>query len=254
MRATTAAISGTPILQVENLSKRYGDRRVIEDLSFSIGAGELVVLLGPSGSGKTTLVRMITRLASPDAGRLTFAGTSRLDQLEGRALREVRREIGFIFQQFNLIKRMSALQNVLVGRLGYTSTWRVLLRNFSSDDIARAEAALDAVGLADFRHQRVDCLSGGQQQRVAIARAFANSPKYLLADEPTGNLDSKNGQHIFDLMTELHRQSDVTLVLVTHDHALAARAQRQVILKDGRVVSDTLNRDSGDLIAGETPS
>lgn len=239
MRATTAAISGTPILQVENLSKRYGDRRVIEDLSFSIGAGELVVLLGPSGSGKTTLFRMITRLASPDAGRLTFAGTSRLDQLEGRALREVRREIGFIFQQFNLIKRMSALQNVLVGRLGYTSTWRVLLRNFSSDDIARAEAALDAVGLADFRHQRVDCLSGGQQQRVAIARALAQECRFILADEPIASLDPESARNVLETLRAVAHDRGLAVLCSLHQTDLALdHADRIIGLRDGCVVID----------------
>ncbi|MGY4307886.1 phosphonate transport system ATP-binding protein [Bradyrhizobium sp. USDA 4369] len=239
MRAATATTMGAPILQVENLSKRYGERRVIEDLSFSIGAGELVVLLGPSGSGKTTLFKVITRLVPPDAGQLTFAGAARLDELEGRALREVRREIGFIFQQFNLIKRMTALQNVLVGRLGYTSTWRVLLRHFLPEDIARAEAALDEVGLADFRHQRVDCLSGGQQQRVAIARALAQECRFILADEPVASLDPESARNVLETLRAVAHDRGLAVLCSLHQTDLALdHADRVIGLREGRVVID----------------
>lgn len=247
MTAVTQATMGVPILKVEKLSKRYGDRPVIDDLNFSIGAGELVVLIGPSGAGKTTLFKVITRLVSPDSGRVIFDGMRRLDQLDGRALREVRREIGFIFQQFNLVKRMSALQNVLVGRLGYVPTWRVLLRQFTSDDIARAETALDQVGLADFRDQRVDRLSGGQQQRVAIARAITQECRFILADEPIASLDPESARGVMETLRTVAHDHGLAVLCSLHQTDLALdHADRVIGLRAGRIVVDAPAREVSD--------
>lgn len=236
------------MIQLNHVTKtvRSGsdDLTILDDVSISIPDGQFVSITGASGSGKSTLLGLIAGLDEPSSGTILVDDDEITAQTDDK-LAQIRSEkIGFVFQSFHLIPSLTAYENILIPMeiLGV------------KDARGRATQLLADVDLTNRGHHYPPELSGGEQQRVAIARAFANSPKYLLADEPTGNLDSKNGQHIFDLMTELHRQSDVTLVLVTHDHALAARAQRQVILKDGRVVSDTLNRDTGDLVEGETPS
>lgn len=236
------------MIQLNHVTKtvRSGsdDLTILDDVSISIPDRQFVSITGASGSGKSTLLGLIAGLDEPSSGTILVDDDEITAQTDDK-LAQIRSEkIGFVFQSFHLIPSLTAYENILIPMeiLGV------------KDARGRATQLLADVDLTNRGHHYPPELSGGEQQRVAIARAFANSPKYLLADEPTGNLDSKNGQHIFDLMTELHRQSDVTLVLVTHDHALAARAQRQVILKDGRVVSDTLNRDTGDLVEGETPS
>ena len=162
----------TPLLQATGLSKSFGNRLALSDVSLSLAPGELVAVLGPSGSGKTTLFRCLTRLVEPDGGSIWIEGEDLL-ALRGRALAAARRKIGIVFQQFNLVRRLSALDNVLAGRLADAPLWRVTLRRFGAHDVARAIEALSAVGLAGHLHQRADTLSGGQQQRVAIARAIA---------------------------------------------------------------------------------
>ncbi|HQY68533.1 MAG TPA: ABC transporter ATP-binding protein [Pyrinomonadaceae bacterium] len=223
------------MIQLKNVTKtvRSGsdDLTILDDVSMSIPDGQFVSITGASGSGKSTLLGLIAGLDEPTSGTIMVDDDEITAQTDDK-LAQIRSEkIGFVFQSFHLIPSLTAYENILIPMeiLGL------------KDARTRANKLLADVDLTNRGHHYPPELSGGEQQRVAIARAFANSPKYLLADEPTGNLDSKNGQHIFDLMTELHRQSDVTLVLVTHDHALAARAQRQIILRDGRVVSDELN-------------
>lgn len=228
------------MIQLKNVTKtvRSGtdDLTILNDVSLSIPDGQFVSITGASGSGKSTLLGLIAGLDEPSSGMITVDGDEVTAQTDDK-LAQIRSEkIGFVFQSFHLIPSLTAYENILIPMeiLG--------LKNARG----RAASLLADVDLTNRGHHYPPELSGGEQQRVAIARAFANSPKYLLADEPTGNLDSKNGQHIFELMTELHRQSNVTLVLVTHDHALAARSQRQVVLKDGMVISDTLNSDIAD--------
>ena len=234
------------MIQLKNVTKtvRSGtdDLTILNDVSLSIPDGQFVSITGASGSGKSTLLGLIAGLDEPSSGTITVDGDEVTAQTDDK-LAQIRSEkIGFVFQSFHLIPSLTAYENILIPMeiLGL------------KDARGRAARLLEDVDLTNRGHHYPPELSGGEQQRVAIARAFANSPKYLLADEPTGNLDSKNGQHIFELMTELHRQSNVTLVLVTHDHALAARAQRQVVLKDGRVISDTLNSDGTDFAKDQT--
>jgi putative ABC transport system ATP-binding protein len=207
------------------------DLTILDDVSFAIPDGEFVAVTGASGSGKSTLLGLIAGLDAPSSGSILIDNAN-VTEMSEDALAQLRSEkIGFVFQSFHLIPSLTAFENVLIPMeiLGL------------KDARARAEKLLAEVDLTNRGHHYPTELSGGEQQRIAIARAFANQPKILLADEPTGNLDSKNGQHIFDLMTGLHRQNRVTLVLVTHDQALADKAQRQVILKDGRVLSDDKN-------------
>ena len=224
------------MIQLTNITKtvRSGteDLTILNDVSIEIPDGQFVAVTGASGSGKSTLLGLIAGLDAPSSGRIMI-DTDEITTLGEDALARIRSEkIGFIFQSFHLIPSLTAFENISIPMeiLG--------LRDVET----RANMLLDQVDLTNRGHHYPAELSGGEQQRVAIARAFANSPKILLADEPTGNLDTKNGQHIFDLMKDLHRQNDVTLILVTHDATLAGQAQRQIVLTDGRVSSDEVNR------------
>ncbi len=220
------------MIELKNVSKvvRSGaeDLTILDQVSLEIPDGEFVAVTGASGSGKSTLLGLIAGLDAPTSGDISIDGAS-VTEMSEDALANLRSEkIGFIFQSFHLIPSLTAYENVLIPMeiLGL------------KDAKSRANNLLANVELTNRGHHYPTELSGGEQQRIAIARAFANSPKILLADEPTGNLDSRNGEHIFDLMTDLHKQNNVTLILVTHDQQLAHKAQRQIILKDGRVLRD----------------
>ncbi|MBX3244154.1 MAG: ABC transporter ATP-binding protein [Acidobacteria bacterium] len=207
------------------------DLTILSDVSAEIPDGQFVALTGASGSGKSTLLGLLAGLDSPSEGSITIDGDE-ITTMSEDGLAELRsQKVGFIFQSFHLIPSLTAQENIMIP---------MEIRG-ASDAKQRAEKLLKDVGLSDRGHHYPSELSGGEQQRVAIARAFANRPKILFADEPTGNLDSRNGQHIFELMTDLHKQNNVTLVMVTHDQALAAKAQRQIALRDGKVVSDELS-------------
>lgn len=209
-------------LQVAGLHKSFGGVRVLDDFSLTVAAGEFVALLGPSGAGKTTLLRCVSGLERPDSGDIRV-GDHAMHRLEGGALRRARREIGFVFQQFNLIGRRSALANVLTGRLPDVALWRVVLGRFPEADCRDAFAALDRVGLLDRAWQRADLLSGGQQQRVAIARALVQKSRLLLADEPVASLDPEAAETVLSLMREIARESHMSVLCSLHQPALAAR-------------------------------
>jgi putative ABC transport system ATP-binding protein len=218
------------MIEIENITKVYQmgetEVRALNGVSLKIDDGEWVAITGPSGSGKSTLMAILGCLDSPTSGayRLDGIEVARMRDDELAAVRN--RKIGFVFQQFNLLARTSALENVALPLL-YAS------ENHQHD---RAKAALEAVGLADRLNHRPNELSGGQQQRVAIARALVTQPSIILADEPTGNLDSKTGQEIMTLFSELHRTRGITVIFVTHDPAIAANAQRVIHIRDGVVV------------------
>ncbi|HMJ09402.1 MAG TPA: ABC transporter ATP-binding protein, partial [Pyrinomonadaceae bacterium] len=217
------------MIQLRNITKtvRSGteDLTILADVSIDIPGGQFVALTGASGSGKSTLLGLIAGLDEPSSGTIIVDGDDITAMNEDGLARLRSEKIGFIFQSFHLIPSLTAFENILIP----------MEIAGARDARERAVKLLADVDLTDRGHHYPSELSGGEQQRVAIARAFANNPKILLADEPTGNLDSKNGQHIFELMTNLHDQNAVTLVLVTHDAALASQAQRQVILRDGRI-------------------
>ena len=228
-------MSDLPALRIAGLSKRYGEVAALRDASLTIHSGEFVAVLGPSGSGKSTLFRCITRLTQPDAGKI-FIGNHALHDLRGRALAMARRDIGVVFQQFNLIRRRTALDNVLAGRLGTAPLWRVATDWFSSADVALASEALDAVGLSDQRHQRADTLSGGQQQRVAIARALAQESRILLADEPVASLDPDAATSVLSLMQSLARTKGLAILCTLHQPQYAhVYADRTLHMREGRL-------------------
>jgi phosphonate transport system ATP-binding protein len=223
-----------PIFQAAGVGRRYGARQVLDDVGFALERGTMLALLGPSGAGKTTLFRCLAGLEAPDAGSVLLDGRA-VASLRGRE----RRRIGLVFQQFNLVGRLSALDNVLAGRLGHAPAWRGLLRRFDGADIALARHCLARVGLAEHAHQRADTLSGGQQQRVAIARALAQQPDLILADEPVASLDPGIGAGILDLLASICHADGVAVVCSLHQPDFARRyADRVLGLRAGRVVVD----------------
>ena len=226
------------MIRLQNVTKtvRSGaeDLTILDDVCIEIPDGQFVAVTGASGSGKSTLLGLIAGLDAPSSGEI-FIDADAITSMKEDALARIRSEkIGFIFQSFHLIPSLTAYENIIIP---------MEIRG-ARDSPERAARLLEEVDLTNRGHHYPPELSGGEQQRVAIARAFANSPSILLADEPTGNLDSKNGHHIFELMEQLHAQNSVTLVLVTHDAELAARAQRQIVLRDGRIVSDEIMHHS----------
>ena len=222
-----------PILEVTNLTKTIssGAHRVeiLRGIDLLVPRGQYVAILGPSGSGKSTLLGLLAGLDSPTTGRIVIDGED-ITGLREDALALVRgRKIGFVFQSYHLIPTLTAEENVLLP---------AELLGDGAGGLERAGELLEAVGLRERGHHYPVQLSGGEQQRVALARAFMVRPPLLLADEPTGNLDTANGRHVLELLLQLNREQGTTLLLVTHDQELAANADRQILLRDGRIVAD----------------
>ncbi|MBM3567727.1 MAG: phosphonate ABC transporter ATP-binding protein [Alphaproteobacteria bacterium] len=226
-------------LSIRDLVKEYRPGQpVLAGVSLEIAGRGLTAVIGPSGAGKSTLIRCINRLVEPTSGRILFLGQD-LAALRGAALRRARRHIGMVFQEYNLVERLSVMENLLCGRLGYVSAFRAWARRFDPADIERAFALLDTVGLGDFANRRADALSGGQRQRVGIARAVMQEPDLLLADEPTSSLDPKTAVEIMELMTRLAGARDIPVIVNIHNVELARRFSRRVIgLAGGKVVFD----------------
>jgi phosphonate transport system ATP-binding protein len=229
----------TAPLVIRRLVKEYvPGKPVLQGIDLTMAGQGMLAVIGPSGTGKSTHIRCINRLVEPSSGEILFHGSD-LAKLRGRALREARRRIGMVFQEYNLVERLTVMENLLSGRLGYVSPWRAWLRRFPQEDVAAAFDLLDAVGLGDFANRRADALSGGQRQRVGIARAIMQNPDLLLADEPTSSLDPKTSVEIMELMTELAGRRSIPVIVNIHNVELAKRfADRIVGMTRGRIVFD----------------
>ncbi|MDX2205032.1 MAG: phosphonate ABC transporter ATP-binding protein [Hyphomicrobiaceae bacterium] len=227
------------MLRIEALTKRYrtGDA-ALAGVSLAVGPGEIIGLIGPSGAGKSTLIRCVNRLVEPTGGKV-WLGDIEVTAARGTALRRLRRRMGMIFQEFALIERLTVMENVLSGRLGYTGFWASWLRRFQQTDIDDAIALLERVGLIDHIDKRADALSGGQRQRVGIARALAQKPELLLVDEPTASLDPKTSRSVMRLLTELCAEHRLAAIVNIHDVGLAQQFLPRIVgLNAGRIVYD----------------
>lgn len=222
-------------LEITNLRAQYERSRpeVLKGVSFNLDPDDFLAIIGPSGAGKSTLIRCVNRLVEPTSGDVIFNGVN-VTKLNHRELRKIRRYIGMIFQEFNLVERMSVMDNVLSGRLGYTNTLRSLFRLYPKADIKKALGLLERVGLSDFVDKRADELSGGQRQRVGIARALIQDPKLLLVDEPTSSLDPKISKEIMGMIRKMSKEEGVPTLCNIHDVNLALEFSNRVIgLQDG---------------------
>lgn len=239
MTHTAASAQASSALHIEKLGKSYvADKPVLRDINLKFDGRGIAAIIGPSGTGKSTLLRCINRLVTPTSGRIVFNGVD-VTTVRGKELRELRRRIGMVHQEYSLVERLTVIENLLTGRLGYVPIWRAWLRKFPAADIGRAHDLLEAVGLGDFANRRADQLSGGQRQRVGIARALMQQPDLLLADEPTSSLDPKTSVEIIELMARLAAERNIPVVINIHNVELAKRfASRIIGMAKGTVVFD----------------
>lgn len=221
------------MIKISHLSKKFGNLEVLKDINLDIEEGEVVCIIGPSGSGKSTFLRCINQLENPTGGIVEYEGKNLLDKKCD--IRKFREEVGMVFQRFNLFPLKTVAENVMMAP--------VLTKHMNKEEAhKKALELLDKVGLKDKADVYPSTLSGGQQQRVAIARAIAQAPPVILADEPTGNLDSNSTQEIMEILKGLHREGR-TVILITHDNEIAARAKRNIRIMDGKVVADYENEE-----------
>ena len=227
------------MLEVRGLAKTYpGGDHALRSVSFTVEGHDAVFIIGPSGAGKSTLLRCINRLVEPDRGSVRLDGEE-ITALEGAALRAARRRMGMIFQEFNLVERLTVMENVLSGRLGYVTLWQAWRRRFPPEDVEAAFATLVRVGLEGFEGKRADELSGGQRQRVGIARALVQRPKILLVDEPTSSLDPRTSESVLRLIVDLAAEDRIPALVNIHDVPLARAFARRILgLREGAIVYD----------------
>lgn len=248
------------MLEITKLVKRYGrDEPVLKGLDLTVEGSSVVAIVGASGAGKSTLLRCINRLVEPTSGSIRLNGTE-LVNLRGAELRKARRHIGMVFQGFNLIDRLTVMENVLAGRLGYVNLYQAVTRRFPQADIDRAYQLMERVGIAQYVNKRADALSGGERQRVGVVRALMQEPEILLADEPTASLDPKTSEQIMTLLRALASEMSLPVLINIHNVTQArAYTQRIVGLRHGQIIFDgtpaDFNRDALDAIYGgiETP-
>jgi len=227
------------MLTIQDLTKVYPTgAKALNGVSFRVDEPKVITIIGPSGAGKSTLIRCINRLVEPTSGKILLDGTD-IAGLSSRGLRKARRRMGMIFQEYNLVERLTVMENVLSGRLGYIGFWRAYRRKFPPEDVTAAFKLLDRVGLEGYQNTRADAISGGQRQRVGIARALMQRPDLLLVDEPTASLDPKTSRQIMRLLVELAHENNTPALVNIHDVALAQTFSDRIIgLADGRIVFD----------------
>lgn len=232
------------MLTIQDLTKVYPTgARALNGISFRVEEPKVITIIGPSGAGKSSLIRCINRLVEPTSGKILLDGTD-IAGLSSRGLRTARRRMGMIFQEYNLVERLTVMENVLSGRLGYIGFWRAYLRKFPPEDVTAAFKLLDRVGLGGYQNTRADALSGGQRQRVGIARALMQRPDLLLVDEPTASLDPKTSRQIMRLLVELAHENNTPALVNIHDVALAQTFSDRIIgLADGQIVFDGTAED-----------
>ncbi len=232
------------MLEIRHLTKVYDDGTVaLEDVSFTVPDGEFLVIIGLSGSGKSTLLRCINRLIDPTEGEILWDGVD-LAKLDGAELRKARRQIGMVFQHFNLVKRSTVYTNVMTGRLGYAPTWSSVVHRFSKEDQEKAWASLDRLGIRDQAHKLARELSGGQQQRVGVARALMQDPKMILADEPVASLDPVLAHSILEYLERINRDDGLTVLCSLHYLDLVQRYCTSVLgLRGGHIVYQGTKQD-----------
>lgn len=246
--------SAAAVASVRDVSKTFGSRKALNGVSVEVAAGEMVALIGPSGSGKSTLLRSITGLQNIDPGKGTIEVFGEVVQKNGRItgrVRAARGKLGMIFQQFNLVGRLSLFSNVMLGALGRLPGWRGVLGLWPADDKARAMAALHRVGVSDYAGQRANTLSGGQQQRGAIARALVQGAQAILADEPVASLDPVSARKVMELLVELNKRDGLGVIVTLHQVDYAIRyCDRVIALQAGKIVYDgpTTGLDTNRLI------
>jgi len=226
-------------LEVKGLKKEYVvGNPILKGVDFSIDSPGIIAIIGPSGTGKSTLLRCINRLIDPTEGQIIF-DESDVCLASGKVLRHLRRQVAMVFQEYNLVERLSVIENVLSGRLGYMSSWQAWRRNYTQSDINNAYDLLEAVGLQDHANKRADSLSGGQRQRVGIARAVMQDPRIILADEPTSSLDPKTAVEIMELLEKFSSEKNIPALVNMHDVKLAQRFAKRIIgMSNGHIVYD----------------
>lgn len=224
-------------LEIHDLHKTYdGGEEALKGVSFEVDNDEIVAIIGPSGAGKSTLIRCINRLVEPTSGSVKLDGKE-VTTLSKSELRDARRNMGMVFQEYNLIERLTVMENVLSGRLGYVSVWTAFRRKFANDDIKQGRNLLERVGMGGHENDRADELSGGQRQRVGIARALIQDPKILLTDEPTSSLDPETSHEVMSLITEIAKENNIPVLINIHNVSLAEQyADRIIGINDGECV------------------
>ncbi|WP_018690438.1 phosphonate ABC transporter ATP-binding protein [Ahrensia kielensis] len=246
------------MLKITNLVKRYGNGEpVLKDLDLMIEGESVVSIIGSSGAGKSTLLRCINRLVEPTSGSIELNGNE-LTKLKGRQLRTARRKIGMVFQGFNLVDRLTVMENVQSGRLGYISTWAAVTRSYPKEDIRRAFELMERVGIAHYANKRADELSGGERQRVGVVRALMQNPEILLADEPTASLDPKTSEQIMELLRNLAAELKLPVLINIHNVTEAKiYTDRIVGMRYGRIIfddkPDALDKEAMDKIYSGNP-
>ncbi|WP_018698478.1 phosphonate ABC transporter ATP-binding protein [Amorphus coralli] len=247
------------MLKISKLVKRYGNGDpVLKELDLEVPGESVVSIIGASGAGKSTLLRCINRLVEPTSGTIELNGVE-LTRLRGRELRMARRRIGMIFQSFNLVDRLTVMENVQSGRLGYLPLWRAAFRRYPREDIRRAYELMERVGIAHYANKRADELSGGERQRVGVVRALMQNPEILLADEPTASLDPKTSEQIMDLLRALSREYELPVLINIHNVTEAKQYTDRIVgMRYGRImfddVPDALDADAMEQIYAGVPA